>query len=153
MESAQFNHLLPNLRINLQASTAANLNTINGIQAELMYDTTNKVIRVFDGLTKGGFLAGFGSVESVAISTSTAITRFNTVCFISATGAITVTLPVGTQNEVHIFKDFTGTAGTDNITLTASGSDVFEGGGTTKVMNSNYQNVKVIYNLGVWSII
>ncbi len=64
------------------------------------------------------------------------------VVYTSLTGPRTVTLPtaVGLRGKVMGFKDGAGTAGTNNITIDAAGTETIDGA-LTFVINSNYGEV------------
>lgn len=62
-------------------------------------------------------------------------------------GAITVQLPnAATLGKVYVVKDRTGSAGTNNITVTTVGGAVNIDGATTFVMNTAYQAISIIGN-------
>ena len=65
----------------------------------------------------------------------------------SSGGAVTLNFPnAPTFKQVWIVKDRTGSAATNNITLTTPGGTVTFDGSTTFVMNSNYQANQLIAN-------
>jgi hypothetical protein len=65
----------------------------------------------------------------------------------SSGGAITVQLPnAATVGKTFIIKDRTGSAATNNITITTVGGAVNIDGATTFVMNSAYQSISVLGN-------
>ncbi len=62
-------------------------------------------------------------------------------------GAITVQLPnAATLGRTYVIKDRTGSAGTNNITVTTVGGAINIDGATTFVMNTAYQAVSIIGN-------
>jgi len=66
--------------------------------------------------------------------------------FPTLTGAVSFTLPDITDvafGTTYTIKDGVGSAGTYNITVTASGTDVIDGA-ATYVMNTNYDSVTVV---------
>ncbi len=67
---------------------------------------------------------------------------------VDSSGApITVQFPnAPTTGKVYVVKDRTGSAGTNNITVTTVGGAVNIDGATTFVMNTNYESVNLIFN-------
>lgn len=62
-------------------------------------------------------------------------------------GAITINLPnAPTTGRVFMVKDSTGSAASNNITVTTAGGSVTIDGATTFVMNTAYEAVNVIFN-------
>lgn len=62
-------------------------------------------------------------------------------------GAITVQLPnAPTSDRTFVVKDRTGSAGTNNITITTVGGSVTLDGATSFVMNTAYESVQLIFN-------
>jgi hypothetical protein len=62
-------------------------------------------------------------------------------------GPITVELPnAPTTKQIFIIKDRTGSAGTNNITLTTVGGVVTIDGSTSQVINTNYESMNVLFN-------
>lgn len=73
-------------------------------------------------------------------------------CDVSA-GALTVQLPnAPSTGRVYYIKDSTGSAATFNITVTTVGGAVTIDGGTSYVMNTDYQSVSVIFDGTEYSI-
>ena len=65
----------------------------------------------------------------------------------SSGGVITVRLPnTTTTGRIYTVKDKTGSAATNNITITTPGGTVTIDGSTTFVMNTAYESVDVIFN-------
>lgn len=65
----------------------------------------------------------------------------------SSGGVVTIRLPnTTTTGRVIDIKDATSSAATNNITLTTPGGTVTIDGGTSFVMNTNYQSTSVIFN-------
>jgi hypothetical protein len=61
--------------------------------------------------------------------------------------AITVELPnAPSTGRVYIIKDRTGTAATNNITVTTVGGTLTIDGGTTYVMNTAYEAINVLFD-------
>lgn len=88
----------------------------------------------------------------IADSIYTATSSDYLISYSSLSTGRTVTLPAPTtlkNNQVFIVKDESGTAGTNNITLSFSNID----GASTKVINSNYGSIRVYtdgFNYFTW---
>jgi hypothetical protein len=62
-------------------------------------------------------------------------------------GVVTLNFPNGpTTGSSWIIKDAKGLAGTNNITYTTPGGTVTFDGATSKVLNSNYESVQVLFD-------
>lgn len=62
-------------------------------------------------------------------------------------GTLTIELPdAPTTNRVFVIKDATGSAGTNNITITTVGGVVNIDGATSFTMNTNFQATQIIFN-------
>ncbi len=71
----------------------------------------------------------------------------------SSGGAITIQLPnAATLSRVFVVKDRTGSAATNNITVTTVGGAVNIDGATTFVMNTAYQSINIIGNGSTYEI-
>lgn len=71
----------------------------------------------------------------------------------SSGGAITVQLPnAPATGRVFIIKDRTGSAATNNITVTTVGGAVNIDGATTFVMNTNLQAIQVIFSGSAYEV-
>lgn len=65
----------------------------------------------------------------------------------SSGGAITIQLPnAPATGRVYVIKDATGSAATNNITVTTVGGVVLIDGAATFVMNTAYQSINVLFN-------
>lgn len=65
----------------------------------------------------------------------------------SSGGIITVQFPnAPATGKIYVVKDKTGSATTNNITVTTVGGVVTIDGATTYVMNTNYQAIELIFN-------
>jgi hypothetical protein len=104
-------------------------------------DTTGKLI-VTTGTT--------GITRTVLNAATYTLSSTDTLLAVTytPTGIVNITLPDVTSNPniVCYVVDEGGNAGTNNITLTVSGSDTFFGG-TEYIINNNYNSVH-IYNDG-----
>ena len=65
--------------------------------------------------------------------------------------AVTVTLPSAVTNAAIIFKDSTGTAATNNITINRADSATIDGA-TSQTISSNYGSMKLISDGTNWFI-
>ena len=73
---------------------------------------------------------------------------------VDTTSLKTITMPLTSlrQGRVITFKDQTGNAATNPITLTAAGSDTFEGSRTQYVINTPYGSVTFICKGTIWFV-
>lgn len=103
-----------------------------------------------------GSIPSFQSISSLPV-TYTNVTNamspysvLNTDYYISvdcSAGAVTLSFPNSpTANRTWIVKDRTGTASTNNITLTTPGVTVTFDGATSYIMNSNYGAIQLLAN-------
>lgn len=87
-------------------------------------------------------------VSTSGTTTISAVTDF--WVGINFAGAAAANLPACTDGLTYIIKDTSGAASTNNITINRAGSDTFEGGGTTKVINTNFGFAKLNCKTAVW---
>jgi trimeric autotransporter adhesin len=106
-----------------------------GITANRVY-TVRDVSGKFNMDTRTSY-AGF-SVSSTPYTILS--TDAYSVYFVTTTSAITINLPSTTSvtDRAYIFKDVSGMANTNNISLTPNGTDKIEGINATKLLSSNY---------------
>jgi len=114
--------------------------------------------------TNMAITAGVGTYTFDATPSSYAYTNVNSTPYVvlttdlylsvdSSGGAITVQLPnAATSGKVYIVKDRTGSAATNNITVTTVGGAVNIDGATTFVMNTAYESINVIGNGSTYEI-
>lgn len=69
---------------------------------------------------------------------------------INYAGAVAVNLPAGAAGQHFIIKDESGLASTNNITVNRNGSDTFQTGATTDVINTNYGSRTYVFRGGKW---
>lgn len=126
---------------------------------QTVYDILNNVLYVANGVSS---LANWQASSPVRFNsqTGTTYTVTNTDNFgvVSLTNAAAraITLPASPINGFNVtIKDEAGTAYTANITITASGLDIFLGGGSTLVLSSEYESVTLYYDLSnsTWTIV
>lgn len=141
------------------AQSGATVNTLTGNSGGAVGPTSNN-INILGGT--GVTVVGNPGTSTLTIST-TGVTNLTytsvssspyvvltTDEFISVDcsgGAITVQLPnASTLGQVFAIKDRTGSAASNNITVTTVGGAVLIDGATTFVMNSAYESIEVIGN-------
>jgi len=74
------------------------------------------------------------------------------VILVNTTSARTITpLASPTTGQIHRIKDATGSAGTNNITITPSGNNI--DGAASFVINVNYGSIDIVYNGTQWNIL
>lgn len=72
------------------------------------------------------------------------------VILVDTTAAITITpLASPTKGQMHRIKDSSGLAATNNITITPSGKNI--DGAASKIINTNYGSIDIVYNGTEWS--
>ncbi len=108
--------------------------------------------------------AGTITIAATVSPTSLTYTNVNTTPYVvlvtdqfisvdCSGGAITIQLPnAATSGQVFIIKDRTGSAATNNITVTTVGGAVNIDGATTFVMNTAYQSIEVIGNGSTYEV-
>lgn len=109
---------------------------------------------VFSATTTGvvSIIGALQLQNTRTITTNATVGATDTIILCNQAGAIALTLPAATDGRFLIIKDFSGTAGTNNITITRAGSDVIDGQ-TTYVINQNYASVTLVGSSGNWSIV
>lgn len=104
-------------------------------------------------LTTGGSInvAGISANNFARLAVSTDITIGAADTYVhydvSTAGVRTLTLPAAagvTPGRFYIFKDVTGQAATNILTIVRAGSDTFDGAATSVTVNNNYGAVMVV---------
>jgi hypothetical protein len=99
-----------------------------------------------------GTPTGF-TYKNVATSPYVVLTTDQYLSVNASGGPITIELPnAATTGQSFIIKDRTGSAATNNITITTVGGAVNIDGATTFVMDTSYQSVEVIGNSSSYEI-
>lgn len=97
---------------------------------------------------------GSNMVAKIRIITdsSTILASNDVVCIVSRTSATTVTLPVSPDTgKIVVIKDGNGNAETYNITIQGNGRMI--DGVPSKIINTNYASLTLVYNGTSWNII
>jgi hypothetical protein len=91
-------------------------------------------------------------IQALTNPSSTPYTVLNEdVVLVTHAGVFTVNLPVGPQTGYSvIIKDFSGTANTNNITVS---SGALIDGAATYAINTNFGAVRVVFTGTTWSIL
>jgi len=84
--------------------------------------------------------------------TVAAATDFTVVCKLSTPGAVTVNLPAGATGQVFAVVDGTGDAGTNAVTIDASGAETINGQ-LTYAINENFGGVLIHWNGTGWNVL
>ena len=94
-----------------------------------------------------------GLFDKVYVSAkSTAFTAAVGFTYLINTGtAVTVTLPAASANAAKVFKDSTGGAGTNTITINRAGTATIDGA-TSQTIESNFGSLKIICDGTNWFI-
>ncbi len=140
------------LQLNDNAATltgATNARAVYSVLGDLYYtNTTGTAIQI----TTGGALAtspgSAQSFETKQVSTNLVISNSDTFVFliVDTTASRNITLPLAnsvSDGRIYIIKDKDGLANTNNITLTAAGSDLIDGA-ATQVFNTNFGSFQVV---------
>lgn len=126
---------------------------INNTGRILMGTTTDdglNGLQVAGGVSIQGSQTSKTRVATATPVTVSATTDYGVFCKLSVAGAVAVGLPVAVNGQEFIIKDATGDANSNNITITRAGSDTFEGGGTSLVINTAFGKVHLMAQTGVW---
>lgn len=92
-------------------------------------------------------------IRTVSGVTSISARTDRTILVDTTGGAATENLPAGVNGLEYYFDDSTGNASTNNITINANGADVFQGGASSYVINSNNGTIHIQFNAGIWNVI
>lgn len=68
-------------------------------------------------------------------------------------GSLTLPSALSAQGRVITFKDSVGKFGTNTLTLSTTGSDTFEDGGTTKILRENYGVIQLVASDLKWYVL
>jgi hypothetical protein len=99
--------------------------------------------------------SGIQNLSYTLVSTSpyTVLTTDEYISVDSSGGAITIRLPnAATLGRTYVIKDKTGSAATNNITVTTVGGIVTLDGATTFVMNTPYETINIIGDGSIYEI-
>jgi len=102
-------------------------------------------------LASGASQSGFGRAGSVnwqtgSIKTSTFTAADGEGYFVNTTsGVVTVNLPAGSSGAIVAISDYAQTAATNNITVTANGSEKIEGSTNNYLITTNGVAVTLVY--------
>lgn len=96
-------------------------------------------------------LAGSFSFSTTSVSSAYTVGQFDTVVFLDATNAFTVTLPtaVGSTGRILIFTVKTGTK---VITITANGSETINGAASI-FLPGQYETYRIVSDGSNWFIL
>jgi hypothetical protein len=132
---------------------------IGNIHIETDQIESTNILGFFIGANEGvrletdlsfNFFGGFVYTVTAIDNTDTPYTALSTDSYISvdaSTSAITVRLPnAPLKGRVFMVKDSTGSAETNNITVTTVGGVVTIDGSTSYVINTNYNSNSFIFN-------
>jgi hypothetical protein len=126
----------------------ASANTNNTQIATTAY--TDAAVSALD-YTKAKSVSVITAVGAVTVTTGMNIVILNK----TSGAATTVNLPSGSSSgtgKMFVVKDGKGDAATNNITVTPNGGDTIDGG-STYVLNTNYEAATFIWNGTQWNII
>jgi hypothetical protein len=125
--------------------TASRALISNGSGKVAVSAVTDTELGYLDGVTSAvqTQLDAFRATQgNVAVSSDVTLTD-ERIHFVDTTTARSLALPAVSANLYLIVKDVSGSASTNNITLTTPGSETIDGG-STYVINSDYASVTVV---------
>jgi hypothetical protein len=134
--------------------SSSNTNAITGGGtldfSDLSFMGTSNVINT---TTQAPFVASLGAVRVTAPGAYPYTTLPNDyVIIVDTTSARTINLNASpTTGQTYRIKDNTGTANTNNITITPAAGNI--DGSATKVINTTFGSVDVVYNGTQWSLL
>jgi hypothetical protein len=109
------------------------------------------------GATQSGFgRTGTVNWDTTAKTSSPVTTVSGNGYFINTTsGAITVNLPAGNAGDIVAISDYAQTAATNNITITANGSEKIEGSTNNHLISTNGITATLVYVDGTrgWKVV
>lgn len=108
--------------------------------------TYNSVVVNTKGIvTSGSFTSNVPTRRAVTAATYT-VAAGDTYIGVNFAGAVNITIPLGsTEGRTLTIKDESGAAFTNNITITATSTDVIDGAATT-VLNVNNESLTLYYS-------
>jgi hypothetical protein len=149
-ENAAFNLLKVSLISNDTTLTgSSNANSLYSVSGNLYFtNSSGNAVQITNG---GSIITNPGSLQTVEIQGITGdvvVSPSDTFVLLNVdtSAARNITLPLASavsSGRVYIVKDSTGSANTNNITITAAGSDTIDGGATF-VYNSNLGSFWVV---------
>jgi hypothetical protein len=90
-----------------------------------------------------------GAQQTVSPAGNYTILVSDMIIAANSSSSHTITLPATPSNgEVHVIKDITGTAGTNNITISGNGNNI--DGSSSKLIATNYGNMRVTFIGTAW---
>ena len=131
-------------RSSAQATTTIGANGISHFDSSQFSVDANGFVQLT--APPNPFLFAYTNVTT-AMSPYTVLTTDYYLSVNSTAGAVTLLFPnAATANRTYIVKDRTGTADTNNITITTVGGAVNIDGATTFVMNTEYEAANLVGN-------
>jgi len=101
-------------------------------------------------ITNNGTASGFGATGAVNWNTTVKTSTFTAVAgegyFVNTTGGtITVNLPAGTAGAIVAVKDYAGTFDSNNLTISANGSDKIGGSTDNPILDTKGTAVTLVF--------
>jgi hypothetical protein len=100
-------------------------------------------------------LTGSFTVTTRTVTSSFAVdtTQTDYIIFVNTSSAVSITLPVPTNGRILIFKDISGLAGSNNISILQHSSEKIEGVSATKTLATNWGSWTFTSNGTDWFMI
>ena len=122
--------------------------------SKLSIGSSSQVLTVNGGLPSWGNPLAAGQIVAITTPGAYPYTTLATdfVILVDSSAARTIT-PLGspTTGQMYRIKDNTGSAALNNITITPSGKNI--DGAASKIINSNYGSVDIVYNGTQWNLL
>ena len=94
----------------------------------------------------GAQISGITALDNTDSDYTVLSTDYYMSCDVNA-GTLTIDLPdAPTTGRIFVIKDSGGDASSNNITVTTDGGVVTIDGGTSFVMNTDYESISVVFN-------
>jgi len=137
---------------------STNANSIYSVLGDLYWtNASGSAVQITAGGSITASPSSITSYETQAVVGNIAIGAAATPSYflVDTTASRAITLPLAgsvANGRVYKFKDITGTANTNNITITRAGSDTIDGL-TSKVMDSDFESTELVGDgVSSWNI-
>ena len=132
--------------------SSAGPTTFSTITAGSNVTVTNGHNSITIAANTGAIVYNYVSTNDAASPYTVAATNYY-IGVDSSAGVVSILLPnAPTTGRAIVVKDKTGSAATNNITITTVGGAVLIDGATSFVMNTNYEAVSVLFNGVSWEV-
>ena len=130
---------------NLQNQCGAN--TINKCGTAITVGASGDTVTLAAGASQSGFGQTYSAVSWDTTPKTTTVTGVAGVGYFVNTsgGAVTVNLPAGVAGDIVAINDYANTAATNNITISANGTEKIQGDTSNKLLNINGTSTTLVY--------